>query len=77
MKKAVSANIFTPDYCKHGNGAHTDSGSENSSSQRLNTRLLPKEVIEKIREENEATPITGNTLANYRNFKLKAQKEAE
>ncbi len=35
-------------------------------------RLLPREVIDRIREEHKVIPITGNTLANYRNFKLKA-----
>jgi hypothetical protein len=33
--------------------------------------------MQKIKTEQLATPVTGNTLANYRNFKLKSQKEAE
>jgi hypothetical protein len=36
--------------------------------EKQHQRLLPKEAMEKIKEEHEATPITGNTLANYRNF---------
>lgn len=44
---------------------------------RANTKLLSREVRDKIREEHKATPVTGNTLANYRNFKLLAEKEAE
>jgi hypothetical protein len=43
----------------------------------LNERLLAKDVAAKIKNEHMAVPITGNTLANYRNFKLKANKEAE
>ncbi len=44
---------------------------------RTGAKLLSKEVRDKIKEEHKATPVTGNTLANYRNFKLLAEKEAE
>jgi lysophospholipase len=43
----------------------------------LNTQLLPKAVIDRIKETKGSLPITANTLANYRNFQLQKQKEAE
>ena len=61
-------------------GQHSDhSGSKKSGSHHFNLHehLLDKDVMNKIKAEQQATPITGNTLANYRNFKLKSQKEAE
>lgn len=36
----------------------------------LNNQLLPKAVVDRIKETKEALPITANTLANYRNFQL-------
>ena len=53
-----------------GNDSDSNRSSGGSGMYRLNQRLLSKEVQERIKEEHESPPVTGNTLANYRNFKL-------
>jgi hypothetical protein len=78
LKKTVSLgqNIHQTGESPRQGGGGNDSDSNRSSSGsgmfKINQRLLSKEVQERIKEEHEAPPITGNTLANYRNFKLKS-----
>ena len=55
----------------------SNNSSNNKAAHLTVDRVFTKEVLQKIKNEQAATPITGNTLANYRNFKLKSQKEAE
>lgn len=54
-------------------GGNLDSHTEHSHQ----SRLLPKPVADMIKETKGALPLTGNNLANYRNFALQKQKEAE
>ncbi len=80
MKKVASAGyaLDGPPVKSDQPGGDTDSNkSGNSGGIKISQRLLPKEVMDKIKGEHMATPISGNTLANYRNFKLQSQKEAE
>ena len=55
----------------------SNNSSNNKAAHLTVDRVFTKEVLQKIKNEQAATPITGNTLANYRNFQLKSQKEAE
>ena len=83
IKKVVSEQTLSnPTFVSAHNNIDGHSDSNNSSNNKaahitVQDRLLTKEVLQKIKSEQQATPITGNTLANYRNFKLKSQKEAE
>lgn len=82
IKKVVSEQTISQPTIIAPHNTDGQSDSNNSSSNKaahysLQDRLLTKEVMDKIKTEQLATPITGNTLANYRNFKLKSQKEAE
>jgi L-asparaginase/Glu-tRNA(Gln) amidotransferase subunit D len=80
IKKVVSEQTLSNPTIVSNNDGHSDSNtSSNNKAAHITVqdRLLTKEVLLKIKSEQQATPITGNTLANYRNFKLKSQKEAE
>ena len=82
IKKVVSEQTLSNPTIISTQNIDGRSDSNNSSTHKaahitVQDRLLTKEVLEKIKSEQQATPITGNTLANYRNFKLKSQKEAE
>lgn len=82
IKKVISEQTISQPSIIASNNADAHSDSNNSSSHRaaqysLQEHLHSKEVMQKIKTEQLATPVTGNTLANYRNFKLKSQKEAE
>jgi L-asparaginase/Glu-tRNA(Gln) amidotransferase subunit D len=80
IKKVVSEQTLSNPTIVSNTDGHSDSNtSSNNKAAHITVqdRLLTKEVLQKIKSEQQATPITGNTLANYRNFKLKSQKEAE
>ena len=73
LKKVVSEGRYL--------GARSGSGHEGDLSSLhhldINHQLLPKAVAERIKETKGSLPVTATPLANYRNFQLQKQKEAE